>query len=240
MKTDFARSVKIFNVQDHMKEKLAVKQSVNCDFMDISNVWDRISYPHTLDIVFGQDLSKQNALENRTGSSVEEYEQKLFTQREKLSFMQGEELKYRYPVYNAIILFTSYFVSSFMLGMIFEVRTLYVLYTVMCTFIATSTCRKKCTFENDRITLSDVKNPFSIFHLAHQGIWSYCNLIEYGTFHKFGMKYIYFSKKNMTDEEFKEFRKKIIPYDYDSIAVPYRKDYMKIAENLVFATRKDR
>ena len=116
----------------------------------------------------------------------------------------------------------------------------YVWLAVMITFLSMLTCKKICTFEQDRIILRDNKNLASVFSHLKQGIWSYCKIVEYGTFKKFGMKYIYFSKKHMTDDEFKKFKKKIIPYDYDSIAVPYRKDYMKIAENLIFATRNDK
>lgn len=236
--TSFIKKSKFINVSGNNDFVVKMKDGVNCGFVEVPDVWDNFAPVHTLDIVFGQDTSGTDI--EKEQSLKEEYTQKLLKQREKMSFLKSKKLRILYPLYN-IFVFAFFFAVHFvLLEATIKIKSVDICFSALAAVMYGLSCRKVLTFEQDRITLRNNKGPMSDAMYVYQGSWSYYKIVEYGIYKKFGIKYIYFSKTQMTNDEFKKFKKKIIPYDYDSVAVPYKKDYMKIAENLVFATRKDR
>ena len=248
--------IKVYDTMQHQKAIKDIKDDLDCEMMNLSSIGNRIAYPQYLDFVYGQNVEwktyfEWSLSENRDGIDEKIVAQSAQFNKNHISWSNAPRWAL-HPFLNLIFLMGVYVlllipstlffwaVNSF--NMYGISKTGIIIMSLVYTLSLVTAYSTEYAFKKDKITLKVCFNPFTMDkdRLVMRGRWSYFRFVEYGTFRKWGVKYIYFSKKHMTDAEFKEFRRKMIPYDYDSIAVPYRKDYMKIAENLVFATRKDR
>ncbi|MBR6800933.1 MAG: hypothetical protein IKM61_04205 [Eubacteriaceae bacterium] len=222
-----------------------IRESVTCEFREVKNIIHKIPFPHTLDVVFGQDTKGRDILKGRYGEDSP-YREICMMQREKASvrgnkiimlsplnevlYLLGYSLLGLYPLsYMEFFISNSMFLSALLCAVLFMHSTSMLMYHPV------------LEVQEDRF----VFRGYNTFHserkrMHKDGIWSYCNFVQYGVFRKHGMKYIYYSKKHMTDDEFRKFKKKMILQDSDSVAVPYSEYYLRLAENLIFAERKDR